>query len=150
MLNPTWLSSPKGKSQNAQFGYCELAPPQVQATQIAISEEGHFSWFPGCTFDKSGEFPSGRYVGSGLLGSGTYGRVIECLDQKHKGRVAIKVVRRGCPAYTAAAERERLILRDLDGQSQTPKLLRDFEQDGHICMVFDVFGESLKSIIEKR
>ena len=150
MLNPAWIQSPKGKSPNVQYGYSEIQPAQMQAAQIALSEEGHFVWFPGCSFDRTSEFPGGRYLGCGLLGCGTYGKVIECLDQKHNGRVAIKAVRRGCPAFRAAAEREVLILRDLDGQSHTPKLLRDFEHSGHICMVFDVFGDSLKFLLDKR
>jgi hypothetical protein len=146
MLGPP-LRSLRGAHGNSSQG---LSFSHIETTSVAVNEEGHFVWTPGCTFDRCQEFPNGRYLGASLLGSGTYGKVIECLDQKHNARVAIKAVRRGCPAYKAAAEREIIILRDLNGLSDTPKILRDFEHAGHICMVFDVLGETLKSFIEKR
>jgi hypothetical protein len=145
-----WLTSAHGNPQGLPLVYCEMPPLAMQAATVAVNEEGHFAWTPGCTLERSLEFPNGRYLGAALLGSGTYGKVIECLDQKHHARVAVKAVRRGCPAFKAAAEREIIILRDLNGLSHTPKLLRDFEHAGHICMVFDILGESLKFAIEKR
>ncbi len=143
-----WLGKAHGNSQGLPLVYCELPPLVLQA--VAVNEEGHFVWTPGCTLERSLEFPNGRYLSASLLGSGTYGKVIECLDQKHHARVAVKAVRRGCPAFKAAAEREIIILRDLNGANHTPKLLRDFEHSGHVCMVFDILGESLKCLIEKR
>ena len=85
-----------------------------------------------------------------LLGSGTYGVVVECTDEKHnRARAAIKLVRRGSTLYREAALKEIRILRDLGGHCNTPQLLRDFEHAGHICMAFDLLGEDLLAILER-
>ena len=76
-----------------------------------------------CIGSSSG-FEKGRYVCQRLLGSGTYGRVVQAEDLKYKMQIAVKVTRRGIQAYTDAAEREITFLRQLDGKHGTPKLLR--------------------------
>jgi hypothetical protein len=125
-----------------------MKPKVPAAINLFVGEEGHFVWVVGCVFDKCSEFPSGRYIGSSIIGSGTYGKVIGCTDKKYKAPVAIKVVRSSIE-YKAAAVREIYILNDLNGAHNTPKLLRDFEQDNHNCMVFDLYGDSLKIVIER-
>ena len=122
-------------------------PDLAVAMHLSVGEEGHFEWKPRCKFDRYDEYPDGRYVGLSLVGSGTFGKVVECLDKKYKARVAIKVVRK-LVAYQSAAEREIFILNDLNGLKNTPKLLREFHQDGHICMVFNLYGQSLKSLVQ--
>ena len=70
-----------------------------------------------------------------LLGSGTYGKVVECEDHKYnKTHVAIKLVRREPPLYKISAKNEIAILRELDGRYGTLKLLRDFDHDGHVSL----------------
>lgn len=114
------------------------------------ADEGHFVWTQGCSLDKSTEFPKGRYSGQRLLGSGTYGKVVECIDQKYKARTAVKLIRRGIPAYRECGLREIKILRELGGKCWTPKVLRDFYHDGHICIVFDLLGDSLAAVLQQR
>lgn len=116
----------------------------------APSEEGHFVFTQGCCLEKCSEFPNGRYLGQKLLGSGTYGKVVECLDQKHKARTAVKLVRRGIPAYRDCALKEIKILRELGGKGWTPRMLRSFQHDGHICIVFDLLGDSLAAVLQSR
>lgn len=85
-----------------------------------------------------------------LLGSGVYGRVVECKDHAHKlATVAIKITRRGLPAYDQAARREIKMLRDLKGLHGTPLLLRDFVHSSHICLCFNFLGEDLKSAMSR-
>ena len=124
----------------------------MQQTQVQLTpdgEEGHFQWKDGCLFDKCPEFPNGRYIGKKIIGRGTYGRVVECMDQKYMASTAIKLVRRGIPAFRDAAVKEIQILKDLDGHCGTLKMLRSFEHDGHMCMSFDLLGESVKSILKR-
>ncbi len=46
------------------------------------------------------EYPQGRYRAKRVLGSGTYGKVILCNDEKYDGTgVAIKLVRRDSAPY---------------------------------------------------
>jgi serine/threonine protein kinase len=117
---------------------------------VEMNNDGHFVFTVGCTIDRSRDFPTGRYIGKKLLGSGTYGVVVEGQDEKHnRARAAIKLVRRGSTLYREAALKEIRILRDLGGHCNTPQLLRDFEHQGHICMVFDLLGEDLLAILER-
>jgi serine/threonine protein kinase len=91
---------------------------------------------------------SGRYEAIRSLGAGVYGTVLECHDRKHGCSVAIKM----CKAhkdFVAAAQEEIRILKDLRGHCNTPRLLRDFVHDRHICMSFNMLGDSLKSVIER-
>lgn len=120
------------------------------AAVSAPSDEGHFTFSSGCALEKCSEFPAGRYLGQKLLGSGTYGKVVECIDQKHKARTAVKLVRRGIPAYRECALKEIKILRELGGMGWTPKMLRNFHHDGHVCIVFDLLGDSVASALQNR
>jgi serine/threonine protein kinase len=125
-----------------------MDPVVPAAMNLFVGEEGHFVWAAGCVFDRCSDFPSGRYLGSSIIGRGTYGKVIGCIDKKYNAQVAIKIVRSSIE-YKAAAIREIYILNDLNGAHNTPKLLRDFEQDNHVCMVFDLYGDNLKKVIER-
>ena len=115
------------------------------AMNLYVDQKGHFDWQAGYNFERRIEHPTGRYYGLKLIGSGTYGKVVKCFDRKHQANVAIKVVRNAIE-YKAAAQREIFILNDLNGIRNTAKLLRDFQENGHICMVFDLYGESLASL----
>jgi serine/threonine protein kinase len=89
-----------------------------------------------------------RYEVVRSLGAGVYGTVLECHDRKHRCSVAIKMCK-AHPNFVAAAQEEIKVLKDLRGRCNTPLLLRDFIHDNHICMSFNMLGESLKSVIER-
>lgn len=104
---------------------------------LSRARETETTWCPqlctGSTIDKQEPFPRGRYVVVKLLGSGTYGKVVECEDNKYnKTHVAVKLVRREPPLYRTSAKNEIAILRELDGRYGTLKLLREFDHDGHV------------------
>jgi len=104
----------------------------------------------GQTIDRSAPFTNGRYTIVKLLGTGTYGKVVQCQDQKYNGAgVAIKLVRREPPLYRVSAKNEIAILRDLGGKHGTLKLLRDFEHLGHVCMTFELLGDHLSDVLQK-
>jgi serine/threonine protein kinase len=121
------------------------APVQVTPN----GDEGHFQWKDGSRFDKCGQFPGGRYIAKKIIGSGTYGKVVECVDQKYGVETAIKLVRRGIPAFREAALKEIQILKELDGKCGTVKMLRSFEHEGHLCMSFDLLGQGVKSMLKR-
>ncbi|KAJ1484925.1 hypothetical protein T484DRAFT_1795434, partial [Baffinella frigidus] len=73
----------------------------------ALREEpGHFFSAVGKRIEKSIQFPLGRYEIKRKLGSGQYGKVLECVDEKYGVRVAVKIVRRDPPIYRDAAKKE--------------------------------------------
>ena len=96
------------------------------------------------------DFPSGRYICQKLLGSGTYGKVVQCEDLKYNVPCAVKITRRGIQAYKDAATKEIGILRQLEGKKGTPKMLREFNHDGHLCIAFDLHGENLAHVLAFR
>jgi hypothetical protein len=120
-----------------------MAP--VQATKPKpppnpADEVGHFVFKIGDCIDKSNDFPDGRYKIVKQLGSGTYGKVVLCEDRKYQGaKVAVKLVRTQ-HLYRQSAKTEIKILRDLDGNNCTVKLLRNFEHKGHVSMSFELLG----------
>lgn len=104
----------------------------------------------GSKIDFTRPFTQGRYTVVKLLGSGTYGKVVKCEDHKYnRAGVAVKLVRREPPLYRVSAKNEIAILRELDGRSQTLKLLRDFEHQGHICMTFELLGDDLSEVLRR-
>ena len=88
--------------------------------------------------------------------AGTYGKVVLCVDGGGGGgAVAVKIIRRhdrttGSALYRAAALNEVRILRDLGGRHGTVLLLREFEHARHVCMAFEVLGDSLHDVLLAR
>ena len=89
-----------------------------------------------------------------LLGIGTFGKVYQCQDKKHKDVVAIKVVRK-IENYLESASIEAKILRDVyDAQKKADcssfvKMYSRFREDGHYFMVFEPLGMSVYDCIKK-
>ena len=86
------------------------APAQVTPN----GDEGHFQWKDGSRFDKSGQYPGGRYIAKKIIGSGTYGKVVECVDQKHGVQTAIRNTsfQRSCDERNSNFERTRRAMRN--------------------------------------
>ena len=90
------------------------------------------------------------------IGVGTFGRVLECWDRKHRQRVAVKVVR-NVSRYREGAEVEIDVLKKMHREAEKKlewkhpciKLLSSFNFGGHVCLSFPLYGLSLYDFIKK-
>nr|CAG8460821.1 2679_t:CDS:10 [Entrophospora candida] len=94
-----------------------------------------------------GEDLTPRYQIIRILGQGTFGKVVQCLDRLTNRTVAIKIIRSTQKYRDASRIEIRVlnILRDSDPPNAYKCIhLRDwFDYRNHICMVFDLYGSSL-------
>ena len=111
-----------------------------------VDTDGHTKYRLGDGLEPSPAFPRGRYKILRSLGSGTYGKVVECWDRQAMAYCAVKVVR-AVPKYKKAAELEVSVLLQLQGHHGCVRLLRHFEYQGHICMSFELLGPNLYEIM---
>uniref|UniRef100_A0A7S3JSA8 Protein kinase domain-containing protein n=1 Tax=Aureoumbra lagunensis TaxID=44058 RepID=A0A7S3JSA8_9STRA len=131
-------------------------------------DEGHYR-------GGRGDILGNRYEILGNAGTGTFGRVVECIDRKNNHKVAIKIVRR-VHRYTKSAVIEADIVRDVNrrafnitrgdfkqtnfSSSLTKKdiwfdprklivqLHSTFYAQGHYCLVFEKLGISLYELLK--
>lgn len=87
-----------------------------------------------------------RYATHDVLGTGTYGCVLRCTDT-HTGRqVAVKIAQTDAP-YRRCAINEINCLKLLSCSDETVHMLDFFEEDGHVCIVFELLSTSLHEVI---
>jgi len=108
----------------------------------------HFRWRRGMSLG-----PNGRYVVQKLLGDGTFGRVLGCMDMQTKENVAVKVVkgvRRYCEHAEAEAEVLSEILRLDPGRQSLCVELRDhfLHPRQHYCIVFEPLDISVRDFLK--
>ncbi|EEF29380.1 afc, putative [Ricinus communis] len=99
-----------------------------------------------------GENLTPRYRILGKMGEGTFGQVLECLDNEKKEIVAIKIVR-SIHKYREAAMIEidvlqRLARHDIGG-TRCVQIRNWFDYRNHICIVFEKLGPSLYDFLRK-
>ncbi|KTB14760.1 Dual specificity protein kinase KNS1 [Nakaseomyces glabratus] len=107
-------------------------------------KDGHYIYQENDVFGSNGQF-----VVKELLGQGTFGKVLKCVDTYSPNNkfVAVKVIR-AVDRYREAAKTELRVLstileNDPVGQFQC-LLLRDcFDYKNHICLVTDLYGRSV-------
>uniref|UniRef100_A0A7S0S3R3 Protein kinase domain-containing protein n=1 Tax=Chlamydomonas leiostraca TaxID=1034604 RepID=A0A7S0S3R3_9CHLO len=109
-------------------------------------KDGHYVY-------ELGENLTSRYKILSKMGEGTFGRVLECWDRKHKDYVAIKIVR-NIDKYRHAAMIELEVLNTLErndpqGSKNCLSLREWFDYRGHVCMVFEKLGPSLFDFLRK-
>jgi Protein kinase domain len=110
-------------------------------------DEGHYQGKPGAML-------KGRtYELIQDVGTGTFGRVVECWDRHSRRYVAVKIVRKVRRYYDSALV-EADILRDVNsrgdrGVSLCVELLDQFNMDGHCCLVFERMGSSLYDLLKR-
>ena len=98
-----------------------------------------------------------RYEILRQVGLGTFGRVVECRNLRHRrsreGRVAIKIVRNVKRYYESALVEARIVgdvnRRGGRGRSHCVILLDTFSFEGHYCMVFENMGPSLYDFLKR-
>ncbi|CAG8470097.1 6289_t:CDS:2 [Ambispora leptoticha] len=105
------------------------------------------------------QFQNGRYVVVRKLGWGHFSTVWLAKDTTHDRHVALKVVK-SAQHYTETALDEIKLLKKIvntnpeaPGRRHVVELLEDFRIEGpngqHVCMVFEVLGENLLSLIKR-
>ncbi|MFS7990050.1 putative dual-specificity kinase CMGC-CLK family [Helianthus anomalus] len=108
-------------------------------------KEGHYVF-------AVGENITPRYRILSKMGEGTFGQVLECLDNEKKEPVAIKVVR-SINKYREAAMIEIDVLQKLArhdvGGSRCVQIRNWFDYRNHICIVFEKLGPSLYDFLRK-
>ncbi|KAI9301821.1 kinase-like domain-containing protein [Cunninghamella echinulata] len=96
---------------------------------------------------KINENLSPRYKILRLLGQGTFGKVVECYDRVKKHCYAIKIIR-AIQKYREASKIEIRVLSTIKeydplNLNKCIHLVEWFEHENHICMVFDLLGQSV-------
>jgi dual-specificity kinase len=108
-------------------------------------ENGHYVIHPDEPF-------ANRFVIVRLLGQGTFGKVVKCVDKITRENVAIKIIR-NIQKYRDAAKIELRILSTLknfdnENLNHCIHLRECFDYRGHICIVTDLLKISLYDFME--
>ncbi|ORY90604.1 kinase-like domain-containing protein [Lobosporangium transversale] len=103
-------------------------------------KEGHYIVVPN-------EDLTPRYKIIRLLGQGTFGKVVECFDRETGKHCAIKIIR-AVQKYREASKIEARVLdtlkqHDPQNRYQCLHLNECFDYRRHVCMVFDLLGQSI-------
>ncbi|OBZ86430.1 Dual specificity protein kinase lkh1 [Choanephora cucurbitarum] len=96
---------------------------------------------------KPNESLTPRYKMMRLLGQGTFGKVVECYDRVKRTYCAIKIIR-AIPKYRDASKIEIRVLNSLKEHdpinlNKCIHLIEWFDYHNHICMVFELLGQSV-------
>ncbi|KAI9598428.1 kinase-like domain-containing protein [Syncephalis fuscata] len=103
-------------------------------------KEGHYIVTPN-------ENLTPRYKIMRLLGQGTFGKVAHCWDRQTRQYCAIKIIR-AVQKYRDASRIEIRVLRELQrwdpkNQNRCIHMRECFDYRNHICMVFDLYSQSV-------
>ncbi|WFD01677.1 dual-specificity kinase [Malassezia obtusa] len=114
-----------------------VEPP---ATEAVDDKDGHF-------IVREGDQITPRYLIRGLLGQGTFGKVVSCYDRKLRRHVAIKVIR-AVQKYRDASQIEIRVLRclrqnDPTNEFKCVQFLETFDFRNHVCIVSDLLDRSV-------
>ncbi|CAA3023326.1 serine threonine- kinase AFC1 isoform X1 [Olea europaea subsp. europaea] len=108
-------------------------------------KDGHYAF-------AIGENLTSRYRILSKMGEGTFGQVLECLDNEKKEIVAIKIVR-SIRKYREAAMIEINVLQKLASHdvcgTRCVQIRNWFDYRNHICIVFEKLGPSLYDFLRK-
>jgi dual specificity protein kinase YAK1 len=89
-----------------------------------------------------------RFVVKEMLGQGTFGQVVKCLDTETNDYVAVKVIKNQ-PAFYHQALVEVSLLRalnqthDPDDQYNIVRMLDYLLFQNHLCIAFEMLGQNL-------
>lgn len=115
----------------------------TNTTNFKTDKDGHYIYQQNDKFGENGN----RFIAINLLGQGTFGKVIKCLDTLSNKYVAIKIIR-SIDRYREAAKTELRILNtilsnDPMGKFQCLLLTDYFDFNNHICLVTNLYGKSI-------
>lgn len=99
-----------------------------------------------------GDHMAYRYEIKGILGKGSFGIVLRCLDHKHKEEVALKVIKNKKLFHQQGLVEVRVLqmLREKDKEGLVPVvcLRSHFQFRHHLCLVFELLSISLYDYIK--
>lgn len=103
-------------------------------------KDGHF-------IIREGDYITPRYQIRGMLGQGTFGKVVSCYDRQLHRCVAIKVIR-AVQKYRDASQIEIRVLRclrenDPENEYRCIQLIETFDFRDHVCIVSDLLDRSV-------
>lgn len=137
------------RSSSFSSGSSSLQSNTSMATSLVSCDdkEGHY------VINIGESFADGRFFIVRLLGQGTFGKVVECVDRLNNEKVAIKIIR-NIPKYRDAAKIELRILStlkkfDYDNLNHCIHLKECFDYRGHICIVTDLLKILLYDFLER-
>jgi dual-specificity kinase len=98
-----------------------------------------------------GDILNSKYKITGLLGEGTFGRVLEVEDDSGK-RLAVKILKL-CDKFSEAGKMEAEVLQKLNesdpcNSSNIVRMFDHFQLGDFYCLVFEKLGKSLFQVIE--
>ena len=106
--------------------------------------EGHYTFI-------SDEMIAQRYIVSEVLGKGSFGTVVKCLDTKRNEIVALKITRHG-PDFRSQAKLEVDVLIRLNNNKKLDhlvvKVMKVFDWQGHLCIVFEPLSYNLYQLVK--
>jgi serine/threonine protein kinase len=97
----------------------------------------------------NGEEIAGRFVVQDVLGKGSFGTVVRCVDSRHREPVALKITRNG-HGFRQQARMEVEILTRLREvpEMRVVRLRKVFDWKGHLVLVFDMLSFNLYQLIQ--
>ncbi|KAK2952812.1 putative serine/threonine protein kinase [Blattamonas nauphoetae] len=103
--------------------------------------------------DSMGNLRGRRYLVESLLGAGSFGQVLRCVQKDSYQVFAVKVIK-NLPAYTRQAAVENRVLSDLliadpNDDYHMLRLVEQFTFHGHFCFVTDLLGLDLYATLKQ-
>ncbi|KNE59420.1 CMGC/SRPK protein kinase [Allomyces macrogynus ATCC 38327] len=165
---PSKASDSKNRPLSKQYDADPLSPTTdpaddefSEATVYSDDEEDAQDYCPGGyhPVNIGDKFKDGRYTVLRKLGWGHFSTVWLCRDNQKYRYVALKIVK-SAPHYTETAQDEITLLQRVvqadpnhPGRKFVVELYDNFVHTGphghHVCMVFEVLGENLLSLIRR-
>ncbi|CAG9787337.1 unnamed protein product [Diatraea saccharalis] len=127
----------------------DTQPKDVETSRARSSvkddRDGHLVYWPGYVM-------GARYKIIDTLGEGTFGKVVEVKDLEMEHRMALKIIK-NVEKYREAAKLEINVLEKLaevdpDCKHLCVKMLDWFEYHGHMCIAFEMLGQSVFDFLE--